>query len=328
MPRAPHQKEKLFWLLRTLESRSDENHAVPLTELLDELQRHGISAERKSIYDDMETLRNLGYDVALDRKRGYYLASRPFSLVELKLLVDAVQSSRFISEKKSRDLIHRLESLCSRYEAGALQRQVYISDRVKTMNESVFYSIDAIHRAILENRQLSFRYFDYNMYKQKVFRRGGGRYRVSPCALMRSNDAYYLVALEESGERRHYRVDRMDHPEVMEDARSPQTEQLDAAAYTNMHFSMFSGEAQQVRLRCRAGLAHVILDRFSMDLMLVPQGEDAFTVTVNVAVSPQFYGWLLGLGDGVEILSPQSAREGYARLLEQTLRRHQGTPEL
>ena len=321
MPRSANQKQKLLALLDILARESDEEHPLSVQGLIDGLAQQGISAERKSIYDDLETLRNRGYDIVLDRGRGYYLASRRFELAELKLLVDAVQSSKFISEAKSRSLIKKLEGLCSQYQAGALQRQVFVSGRVKTMNEAVLYTIDALHEAIATDRQVTFRYFDYNVKKEKVFRHGGKVYAVSPVGLLRSDESYYLVALE-GADRRHYRVDRMANLTVTEKPRQPGCGALDMAAYTRRHFGMFSGEERQVKLGCPNRLAHVMLDRFGMDAMLVPDGPDRFTLTVRVAVSQQFYGWLFGLGPEVEILAPEPVRAEYADLLRRGAEAH------
>ena len=321
MPRGTRQKEKLLVLLEILSRESDEEHPIPLPALLEALEREEISAERKSVYDDIETLRRRGWDVELEYRKGYYLDSRPFELAELKLLVDAVQSSRFISESKSRSLIQKLEQLCSRWQAAALQRQVYVSGRDKTMNEAVLYTIDAIHAAIGENKELSFRYFDYDVKKAKVFRREGALYRVSPVGLLRSDERYYLVALQD-GEKRHYRVDRMADARVEDAPRDARCRTVDMDAYTNRHFGMFSGAERQVRLRCANRMAHVMLDRFGMDVMLVPDGAEYFTLTVPVAVSQQFYGWLFGLGDDVELVSPADVREEYRARLAAAWERH------
>lgn len=325
MPRSAHQKEKLLVLLDILNRESDEEHPLSIQHLIQALEREGISAERKSIYGDMDTLRARGYDIILDRGRGYYLASRPFEVAELKLLVDAVQSSKFISESKSRALIRKLEQLCSIHQAGALQRQVFVAGRVKTMNESVLYSIDAIHDAISSNRQLTFQYFDYNVEKKKVFRHGGRRYQVSPVGLLRSDESYYLIALDTAeGTRRHYRVDRMAAPRVDEHPRLPGCQEIDIGAYARRHFGMFSGQEQAVKLRCPNALAHVILDRFGLDVILIPDGAGCFTLTVEVAVSQQFYGWIFGLGTEVEILAPDSVREEYAARLVRAGSVHSG----
>ena len=322
MPRSANQKQKLLALLEILRAESDENHPLTTADLIAALAKQGISAERKSVYDDIATLTDRGYDIVTLRGRGCYLASREFELAELKLLVDAVQSSKFISEGKSRSLIRKLESLCSRHEAGQLQRQVFVSGRVKTMNEAVLYSIDALHEAIATDRQVQFRYFDYNAKKEKVYRHGSKTYTVSPVGLLRSDECYYLVALV-GEERRHYRVDRMTDISVTGQRRVPGCGALDMAAYTRRYFGMFSGTEHRVKLRCPNSLAHVILDRFGMDVMLVPQDGAHFTVTVEVVVSGQLYGWLFSLGPEVEILAPAAVRAEYAALLAQGAANHQ-----
>lgn len=313
MAKHTQQKEKLLLLLDYFRRETDEQHPVTVPELIQMLEQNGISAERKSIYDDIAILQSRGCDIISERRRGYYLASREFELAELKLLVDAVQSSKFISAGKSRSLISKLETLCSRHEAGALQRQVYVTGRPKTMNEAVLYSIDAIHDAISHNRQLSFRYFDYNWKKEPVFRHDGKVYTVSPVGLLRNDEFYYLVALE-LGQLRHYRVDRICSPQVLEQPRESGWESVDLTQHAQVHFGMFSGNLCTVRLRCPNYLSHTMLDRFGMDCMLIPDDSDHFTFSAEVAVSDQFFGWLFALGE-VELLSPEEIRAQYAQRL-------------
>ena len=314
MARSANQKGKLLLLRRLLLERSDEDHPISMRELQAALEAQGIHAERKSIYDDMDTLRLYGLDVQSrkGRQAGWFIGDRPFQLPELKLLVDAVQSCKFITQRKSAALIHKLEGLASVYQARQLQRQVYVSGRVKTMNESVYYSIDKLHAAIAGGRAVYFRYFSYDMHKQKAYRREGRRYTVSPLGLIWDNENYYLAGFDhEKGDLRHYRVDKMDALTVTDQPRDPRAgaEGFDLAAYARRHFGMFHGRAGQVCLRCRQELVGVILDRFGQGCMLIPDGPDHFTVTVEVAVSPQFLGWVFGLGDGVEIRSPGWARQ-------------------
>lgn len=313
MAKHAQQKEKLLLLLDYFQRETDEQHPVTAPELIHMLEQNGISAERKSIYDDIATLQNRGYDIISERRRGYYMASREFELAELKLLVDAVQSSKFISASKSRSLISKLETLCSRHEAGALQRQVYVTGRPKTMNEAVLYSIDAIHDAISHNRQLSFRYFDYNRNKEPVFRHNGKVYVISPVGLLRNDEFYYLVALEQ-GQLRHYRVDRMSSPKVLEQVREPGWESVDLTQHAQVHFSMFSGDLRTVRLRCPNRFSHTMLDRFGMDSMLIPDGDSHFTISAEVAISDQFFGWLFALKE-VELLAPDDVRTQYLQRL-------------
>ncbi len=319
MAKSANQKHKILLVREILERRSDEEHPVSMAELLAALEAAGVPAERKSLYDDFETLRAHGVDVELQRGRGYYIAQRPFQLAELKLLVDAVQSCRFITEKKSRQLIGKLEGLTSVHEAGKLQRQVYVTGRAKAENEQIYYSIDALHAAIAADRDIAFYYFDYTPAGEKRYRHDKKRYHVSPWALIWDSENYYLVAYEgESDSIRHYRVDKMDALAVTSDPRGGKAlfQALDLTQYTAHHFGMFGGRIQPVTLRCPDHLAGVILDRFGRDSILVPGGDGFFSVTVPVAVSPQFFGWLFGLGSEVSLTAPAEVRAAFRRQLD------------
>lgn len=330
MAKSPNQKRKLLVLLELLQRQSDEDHPIPLSGLSAALERAGISAERKTLYDDLEALRLQGYDIQNRKREGYYLADRPFQLPELKLLVDAVQSSKFISQKKSNQLIAKLEQLTSVHEAARLQRQVYVAGRVKTMNERVYYTIDAIHDAIAAGVRVRFRYFDYNVTKEKVYRRAGAEYEVSPYALLWDDENYYLVAYDAASEAvRHYRVDKMDQlsatalPRLGADAFA----HFDLGLYSKAHFGMFSGREAQVTLRCANHFVGVMLDRFGRDLSLIPDGDGHFTITAPVAVSPQFFGWLCGLGPEVELCKPESVRAEFSTYLRKIAAVYEGDGE-
>ena len=325
MARAANQKKKLPVIAGFLLRSSDEEHPISTTQLLEELGKWDITAERKSIYDDMEQLRQLGLDVQLRKGRngGWFVGQREFELAELKLLVDAVASSRFLTQRKSDALIHKLESLASVHQARQLQRQVYVDRRVKTMNEHIFYNVDKLHTAIAVNREVTFRYFEYNMRKQKVYRRDGERYRVTPFGLIWDSENYYLAGWDElRQDLRHYRVDKMDGIVITAIPGSDRKE-WDPEGYARRHFGMYAGRACRLTLRCAASLAGVVLDRFGQDAILIPDGEDFFTVTVELVVSPPLWGWLFGLGDGVEVLYPQWAAQEFRQRLEVLLRQYQ-----
>lgn len=319
MARGTNQKRKLPILAKLLLERSDEDHMVSREEMQEELARWGVSAERKSIYDDMEQLRELGLDVQSRRGRGggWYIGERDFQLAELKLLVDAVQSSRFLTKRKSDALIRKLEGLTSVHQARQLQRQVYVDRRVKTMNESIFYNVDRLQGAIAANKVVTFRYFEYNARRERVFRREGERYRLTPYGLIWDSENYYLAGWDEHRkEVRHYRVDKMADIVVSQAKGHPQGDWT-AEGYARRHFGMFSGAPCRLKLRCEDRLAGVFIDRFGLEVPLIPDGEGYFTVTAELVVSPPLWGWLFGLGPGVEVLSPRWAVEEFAGRLEQ-----------
>ncbi len=314
MPRSANQKLKLLVLLRYLQRQSDEKHPVTLAQMIEELARWDISAERKSLYDDLEALRSFGADVVAVRGKrpGYYLGARDFELPELKLLVDSIQSSKFITQRKTLSLIRKLEEQCSVHDAQLLERQVYVRGRVKSMNESVYYNVDAVSDAISRDRRIRFRYFEFTVSKERRFRRQGNFYELSPYALLWDDENYYLLAWDGAESRfKHFRVDKMTQITALEQPREGGEEfrALDMSAYTQHVFGMFAGQPQPVKLRFRTHLAGAVIDRFGKDVLLIPQGDDSFTVTVEAAVSPQFYAWVFGFGREAEILSPPGVRE-------------------
>ena len=316
MSKSPNQKLKLMHLYFLLLQNSDEDHPITIPQMIESLARADIKAERKSIYDDLNGLRSLGVDVQ-NRKGtspGWFIGRRDFELPELKLLVDAVQSSHFITKRKSEALIQKLENLTSSYQAKQLRRQVYVQDRAKTMNESIYYNIDKLYSAIATRNAITFRYFDYDMYHKKVFRREGERYNASPYGLVWNNENYYLVAYDADKEQmRHYRVDKMSELVLTEQSRlgADKYPDFDISVYSQKHFGMFSGDEAMVTLRCHADMAGVVLDRFGHNIIMIPQGEEHFSVTLPIVLSPQFFGWLFGLGEHVAITGPQWAVDAY-----------------
>ncbi len=322
MPKSQNQKLKLLYMMKFFLEESDEEHGVTTQQIIDYLAANGISAERKSVYSDIEALGSFGMNIIKRSARPtqYCLVSRQFELAELKLLVDSVQASRFITEKKSIALIKKLEALAGKHGAHQLHRQVFVRDRVKTMNESIYYNVDLIHSAINSGRQISFLYYDYTVGREKRYRRGGAKYTVSPYLLSWDDEKYYLVAYDsQSAQKRHYRVDKMLSISVLDAPREGGElfTALDAAKYDTIHFGMFSGEERRVTLRFTSRLAGAVIDRFGSDAILVPDGEEHFTVTLSVAVSPQFFGWLCGFGNEAELLSPQDTRLEFKKYLHE-----------
>lgn len=324
MAKSEGQKLKLLYIVKMLEESSDENHPLSTADIIARLDALGIHSERKSIYDDIAKLIDFGYDIMQVQSRlggGYYLASREFELPELKLLVDAVQSSRFITTKKSRELIHKLEEKAGKYDAGKLQRQVYVAGRVKTENESIYYNIDKIHRAIQENKKISFQYLDWNLKKQMAPRENGLK-TVSPWALVWREENYYLVAFDsEDSIMKHYRVDKMGQMDVLEESRDGQEQfaGMDIAAYSNRTFGMFGGAEEVVTLQFPNRLVGVVLDRFGREVDLRQMEDGTFRIRAKVAVSGQFFGWLAGIGKEARIAAPESVREQYRKWLSSIL---------
>lgn len=315
MAKSSNQKLKQLYLLKILSEYTDESHALTTRELIEKLAEYDVNAERKSIYSDIEALNTMGYDILNDKNHshyGYYMASRNFEMPELKLLVDAVQSSRFITEKKSRELIGKLERLCSKYDAGKLQRQVYVSDRLKAENESIYYNIDGIHEAIQNNRQISFRYYEWDSNKKMRFKKEGQRYLVSPHMLIWNDANYYLVAFEEeSGIIKHFRVDKMVELSVEKAERQGKEvcREFFPTIYSRKSFQMFGGDEIMVTMLCEESMVGVMIDRFGKEVSVrrLPSGQ--FQVRTEIVVSPPFFGWLAGMGGKVKITAPKEVAE-------------------
>lgn len=318
MPRLSNQKRKLIYLREILLEYTDEKHPMTMSEIIKQLSARGISAERKSIYDDLDALKVLGTDIRTVRSKsvGYYVAKRDFEISELKLLVDAVTASRFIPHKNAAELIKKLSSLAGIYERPALNRQVFVSNKNPALEADMFSTVDRIHDAIESDCNVKFRYYSWTVRKEKEFRRGGGFYTVSPWSLVWDDNNYYLVGFDtEKGEIRHFRVDKMTDTQITQAKRSgkEQFERFDIQSYSDAAFGMFGGKMERVTLKCQKRLANVMIDRFGSRTVILNDGE-TFRITVNVIPGPVFLGWILSFGGEVEILSPSSARELLADL--------------
>ncbi|MDO4733091.1 MAG: WYL domain-containing protein [Bacillota bacterium] len=310
------QKLKILYLMKILQEQTDEEHKLSMPQLIEELARLGLRAERKSIYDDLEALRSFGLDVEYSPGAGggYYIANRAFQLPELKLLVDSVLASKFITSRKTSELVEKLEKLASVHQARELNRQVLVNGRSKSMNESVYYNVDSIHSAINQDLQISFRYFDYTVEKSRCYRRNGACYVVSPLALLWEEEKYYLIAYESEKEKlKHYRVEKMEGIRLLDAARQGldvfPAEEL--PCYSKKFFSMFGGEERELCLRFSNQLVGVVLDRFGKDIPLLKDGDSHFRINVSLQMSPQFYGWVFSLGKGISILSPQDVLDAF-----------------
>lgn len=312
MSRGTNQKLKLYYLMQIMLEKTDETHYLNLAEITKYLEEKDVTAERKSLYSDLAGLADLGVKIEGVKKNNsyyYHVVARQFELAELKLLVDAIQSSKFITLQKSRTLIKKVESLASQHEASMLQRQVYVQGRIKTMNESIYTSVDNLHIAIETNKQIKFKYKRWNTKKELEYRRDGAFYVVSPWALTWDDENYYLVAYDnDRQEIRHFRVDKMDNIHVLEDVREGRKEfdRFDLAAYAKKNFGMYGGREERVNVRIDNDKVGIFIDRFGQDISVVKDDDSHVFVRFNAAISGQFFGWIFGLGEGVEILGPES----------------------
>ena len=312
MAKKNNQKLKLLYLAEIFNTETDEEHPLTLQEISSKLNSYDIPADRKTLYQDFESLRDFGYDI-ISEKRGrkycYYLGERDFELPELKLLVDCVQSAKFITDKKSNSLIKKIESITSRHQAKMLNRQVAISGRVKTMNESIYYNVDRLHEAINADRQITFYYFQWNVKKEQQLRHDGKLYKISPWGLMWDDENYYLVAYDSENDMiKHFRVDKMLKINITNDKRDGKEcfKAFDMPKYTKSVFGMYGGKPERVKLTAKNEMAGVMIDRFGKDPNIIRDDKDHFRATVNVMVSPQFLAWIISLGDGVKITAPDN----------------------
>ena len=322
MPKSDNQKLKIFYIRDYLEAHSNEDHPIRASELIAMLDRqHNIRCDRKTVYSDIAALQDYGVDIVSvpGKNGGYYIASRNFELPELKLLIDAVQSSRYLTEKKSRELIEKLCSQCNEQDAKLMRRTVLVSGRVKSMNETIYYNVDAIQEAIAQNRQITFRYFDWDFGGKRKYREK--EYLASPYGLCQDHENCYLLAFSDRHGITSYRVDRMSDIALTEDARIPCPELSGKALHEHATrlFQMYSGDAVDVKMRFHKSLLNVVIDRFGKNTMLIPESEEWFNFTVKVAISPMFLSWIIGFGDKARILYPQSVADACKDLCREAM---------
>ncbi len=319
-----HKKLKLLYIARYLMEQTDEDHTVTVKDIIAHLESLGISAERKAVYDDLELLEFFGLDIVRTKDKTFnlHLGSRTFELPELKLLVDVVQASPFLTRKKSLQLIEKLETLTSRHQAASLRRQVYVMNRIKTANEQLYYHIDGINEAVNTGKKITFRYFDWGPEGERAYRRGGGRYLVNPVALC-VDRFYYLVAYDRDRGYVHYRVDRISDLTISEESRDPLPEGFDLAEYVKGIFDMYHGESVMVTVEAEERLLNVIMDRFGREAH-IRRGEAGRVVfSAPVELSPTFLSWVLGFGRDMRILAPEPAREAALALCREALSQYE-----
>ena len=326
---AQDTKLRLLYIWQILSEETDEDHILSAFELIGQLERrYDVKADRRSIYNDIDTLKEFGIDIVTVKgaDHGYYIAGRDFELAELKVLADSVQVAKFITRKKSEELIKKLKLLTSVHQGKQLQKQITLLGRPKATNETIFYNVDAIHSAIYKNQQITFQYAEWTMKKSLSVKKGGMLYQVSPWALVWDDENYYLVAYDHAKEEeRHYRVDKMKNIEVQSAPREGEKilKKFDAADFGKRTFGMFTGKDEDVVLSAPKRMVGIFLDRFGRDIMLIPDDNERFHVSLPVTVSPQFFGWLAALGSEVSIVRPASVREQFTAYIKDILHNYE-----
>lgn len=327
MPKGNNSKLKLSYLIRIMLEKTDDEHGLTVPQIIEELERYGVTAERKSIYADFADMTDkLGIEIIKEqvgRETYYHVGKREFEVAEIKLLMDAIQSSKFITEKKSNELIKKIKGLVSHHQAAQLQRQVYVHGRIKTMNESIYYNVDAIHAAIARNSRIKFQYCGWYTNKKLVPLHDGSFFCVSPWALTWDDENYYLVAFDHYEEKmKHYRVDKMVKISLLEEKRGGKElfENFDMAAYSKMNFGMYHGEVKKVHISFPDYMVGVFIDRFGKDIPIRSVGDRRSEIAVSVAVSKQFFGWIASLGRWVKIEGPEEVVAEMKQFAEKLLK--------
>ncbi|WP_027207593.1 helix-turn-helix transcriptional regulator [Butyrivibrio fibrisolvens] len=326
MAKNKNQKLRLTYVSKIMQEQTDDDHALTMPEIIDELDKIGIPAERKSIYEDFHDItERFGIEIVKNgsgKNTNYHVGARYFELAEVKLLIDAIQCAKFITERKSRELIKKIKGFVSEYQAKQLQRQVYVYGRIKTMNESIYYSIDEIYYAIEHNKKIKFKYFSWQPDKSQYILNKGNWFTVSPWALNWCDEYYYLVAFDDYNRIiKHYRIDKMIKPQVIEEKRegAEAFKSINMADYSKATFGMFGGEKKRVKIHLHNRMAGVFIDRFGKDISFRKIDEKHSELNVEVFISPSFYGWIFGLGEDVRIVGPEEVVEDMEERLKAML---------
>ena len=317
-------KPRILYLLRILEQYTDEEHPLTTKQLIDKLQdEYGISAHRTTLSKDIAALQEFGVDIVTvhSTQSKYFIGSRKFELPELKLLIDAVESSRFITAKKSESLIRKIHTLTSQGQVSKLRRNNYVVDRIKPDNEQIYYIVDTINDAINEGKQISFQYYDYSGLKKKVLKNKGEIYKLSPYKLIWSGDYYYVIGYsEKKGKVINFRVDRIAAaPTILSENAIPVPKDFHLENFTKEVFFMFSGDEVEVDLQCDNSLMKTMIDRFGENVKTLAYDMTSFRLITEVSVSPTFFGWVFGFDGKVKILGPKNVKEQYYKMISEAM---------
>jgi predicted DNA-binding transcriptional regulator YafY len=310
-------KSRILYLLKLLNEYTDEHNPLSTVEIINCLKSFGISAHRKTVASDIALLEEFGIDVITIKstQNKYYIGNRDFELPEIKLLVDEVESSKFITSKKSEVLVSKLALFVRQGQANELKRHIYIDKRIKPEYEEIYYTVDCIHAAINTGKQVEFKYIEYNQDKERIYKNNGYTYKLSPYALAWSEDHYYVIGyIKKHGKISKFRVDRMAKVNISENNSIPVPEGFSAAQYAKNIFEMYDGEMKTVELKCTNDLMKVIIDRFGENVNSISLDSVCFKAIVEVSISPTFYGWVFGFAGKMTILSPEEVKNEYIEM--------------
>ncbi len=315
-------KPRILYLLKVLQEHTDEEHPLTTNQLIEILEKeYGISTYRTTIVKDVAALQQFGIDIVTVRstQTNYFIGNRKFELAELKILIDAIESSKLITPKKSNELIEKIYSLTNEEQIHKLKRNNFFAERVKPDNEQIYYIVDTINEAINNQKQMSFQYYEYSGLKKKVLRNKGEIYVISPYSLIWCGDYYYVAGYSNKKEKVvTFRVDRIASiPEISEKDSVPMPADFDVAEYTKQVFFMYDGEQVEVDLRCDNSLMKTMIDRFGEDVTTLAYDMESFRLLTTVSASPTFYGWVFGFGGKVQILAPEKVKEEYKQMIQQ-----------
>ncbi len=301
-----NQRSRILLILKLLQQKSDENHPISMPEIMQHCFDHGIQAERKAIYKDIETLNQLGYEILFTRhkKQGYFCSAPYFQSAELKLLIDAVFASSFLPKKKSKELVHKLTSLTNEFEQQSLLSQCYFPEN-KVGNERILYNIDTLQQAILQNQAITFQYFDITVNKQKKYRKQAKRYNLIPYATIWENQRYYCIGYYQKYQNFiHYRIDKMENIKL-----EPNTHEkiiFDLSEYTKHFLGMYSGNKENITLKVDIDLVNEVFDQFGQEVLISEVKDSTFTVNLVLTLSPTLLSWIVQFKDKITVLSPPS----------------------
>ena len=314
-------KDRTLYVLKYLWQNSDEEHPATVSDILSALASEDIKVERHALVSDIEKLTEFGIDIVCVKSspNKYFIGQRTFELPELKLLVDAVESSHFISATKSHNLVEKLYGMTSTYQAAELNRHLYIDGRVKSDCKTLYYTVDLIHKAIKEQRRIRFKYVEYTIEKKKVYKHNGCIYEFSPYAMLWHDDRYYVLGYSERHEKIvKFRVDRIAKAEATDIPSVKEPADFEPVAYLKSIIAMYDGKMETVRLKCTPDMMKVIIDRFGKDVFTEPC-DDGFVAEVKVSVSPTFFGWVFGFAGKIKSTSPQQVVNEYKSALGKAL---------